>query len=140
MDASREEIAIGKINNDEFNDAAVVLSKFRQGVQIANHLAILIANPYEKLKNTDTLDLDKNIKLKTLRIQSRHLLLEFLAYSNTESHCCSIQKKRLKYGFDFGSQLLVPLSVEAQNKSPNSLQINSSSRQTDENYQIQIKF
>ncbi|ACK64283.1 hypothetical protein PCC8801_0179 [Rippkaea orientalis PCC 8801] len=136
----QKEKAIGDLNGDRIEDAVVVLSSFKQGIQSGNYLAVFITNQEKKLNNIDTLTLEDKMKIEFLKINSQQLTLNFLAYSPHDPDCCPSQKKQLKYGFDPLAKVLIPLAFQSQNEVQDSLRINRRLRNTDENNEVQIKF
>lgn len=96
LSANCDNIALGDLNNDGINDAALILYSNAGGSAIFTELAVII-NDNGYLKHIASIDLGDGVKINSLSIKANKMILDMLIHGPKDSPCCPTLRKFLSY-------------------------------------------
>jgi hypothetical protein len=81
--------SLGRLNADRLNDAAVVLAASPMGSGSFFELTVLYTEPSDRtIRQSNSIVLGDRIKIRTLRIQSGKIRVEYDAHGPDDPSCC----------------------------------------------------
>ena len=107
--------AIGDVNQDGVNDAAVILALETGGSGTFEYLAI-VSNQNGSLVNLDTYPLGDRVRVQTLRIKDGQVRLKMLKHKDTDPMCCPTDLIIEAYQLNNTDGTLAPITLSEEQR------------------------
>lgn len=107
--------AIGDVNQDGVDDAAVILALETGGSGTFEYLAI-VSNQNGRLVNLDTYPLGDRVRVQTLRIKDGQVRLKMLKHKDTDPRCCPTDLIIEAYQINNTDGTLAPITLSEEQR------------------------